>query len=251
MRLRPAQLSLALAAVMAVIALIPVMVGPPVGRAPLWFRLVFLGISGLGTLIPFATVAGGIGDPHEHQARLLRADFLLVAGLAYVMASFASPLLEARVLAYGGASVSDLLPFGPTIPGNLIDWRNAVLELAPSGYSFDVEEVLRRPPNWIEYQIYLPLAFGVFCYLNFFVGAAIAKLAHRPPLPLRRYLTWATALGWSVGYFVVVNVGREWVRAAPTHSAAVGAFLPLLLPLALIGTHRLLLSRRCTAAAGD
>ena len=250
MNLRPIRVSLALAFGLAVIALLPVLAAPPVGHAPLWLQIVYLGADNVGTLLPFAAIGGGLVDLQDTEDRLLRPDYIVVAVVSYILAAIAAPLLEAVVVGYEGIWAARSLPFGPTTPGNLIEWREAVLATTAQTYTFDVEEPLRRPPNWIDYQLYLPFAFGAFCYLNLFVGAALAKLVHRPLDPLRRYVAWATALGWSVGYFVVVNMGREWVRAAPTHSAAVAAFLPLLLPLVLIGTHRLL-SRRCTPAAGD
>lgn len=202
----------------------------------------------LWLVFPFvAFVAGSAASRHPSRGRAAaHASAVIVAGatVAYLCGALLAPAAEYRRLASVGIDVSVRFPFGPNTPEAFARRRAAIVRSPPERYTFSMDRPLELPPNWVSYQIHAPLAITVFALPNALLGLLIGWLTTGLSPPGRRQARWASGLLSAIAFLVAAQVGTQWVRAAPEHSAVTAAWAPLAVPLSLCVALSVVLWRR-------
>ena len=143
-----------------------------------------------------------------------------------------------------GADLQSVHPFGPDTPGALVAQRRAIVANPPERFSFRVSEPLTHPPNWLTYGLHSPIVLSVFAIFAAFLGRKGRTLTTGLSPPNRKNSRWALGLVVSLAFFLAVAAGAEWVRKNPSNSGVLGAWLPLIVPLAGLCVLELLIRRR-------
>jgi len=184
----------------------------------------------IGLVLPFAAFAGGLTAAGLSTSSVVKRAVLL-ALLSYGLMAYASPRAQYRARASAGVDVAALHPFGPETPEGIRARRSAVEADPPEAFSFRTSRPLERPPNWLTYLLHSSIALAGFAVLSALLGQRARMLTRGLSPPWRRLAHWALGLASGVLFFGVVLGGGEWVRAHPSRSGVLGAWLPLLVPL--------------------
>lgn len=184
----------------------------------------------IGLVLPFVVFAGGLAAAGLSTSSVAKRAVLL-ALLSYGLLAYASPMAQYRAWASAGVDVAALHPFGPETPGGIRARRSAVEADPPEVFSFRTSRPLERPPNWLTYLLHSSIALAGFAVLSALLGQRARMLTTGLSPPWRRLAHWALGLASGALFFGVVLGGGEWVRAHPSRSGMLGAWLPLLVPL--------------------
>ena len=198
----------------------------------------------IGLFLPFAVFSGGLAVHGTLSAVHVLKRGLVIAAISYGLLGFLAPTAEYLVRKSGGVDVAALYPFGPNTPENLISRRAAVESDPPEDYNFRLDAPLSRPPNWLTYLLHQTVVLAFFAVLSALLGQLAAKLTTGLSPPNRRNARWALGLASGIAFFVAETAGGEWVRADPSNSGMVGAWLPLVVPLLGLGILSLLVRWR-------
>jgi len=205
--------------------------GTPVGGS--WsFAEATLQLPGwIGLFLPFAAFAGGLAAGEKSRRKCLGVVGIASAVLAYILLAFVSPSVQPIPPAVAALEAETGLKIAPSIPPNLVARRAAVREDPPEQFSFSIDRPLERPPNWLTFLIHNPAVLAIFAILAVFLGQQVGFLTSGLSPPWRQNTRWGIGLLTSIAFFVAVMVGEDWVRADPSHSGILGAWVPLLVPL--------------------
>lgn len=214
------------------------------GLASLWTPAGFADalLSRIALAFPFAAFAGGLAAsrlPRPSALPALLPRVLALGIVAYGSGAILSPMAEVRRAGSAGIDVAATFPFGPDTPLGLTRLERAVRAHPPDRYSLSTDEPLRRPPNWLRYQIHVPFAVTSLALPMALLGLTVGRLTHALDPPRRRHARWGAGIASASLYLPAAVAGSSWVRSSLEHSAAVGAWLPLAVPTAawlLLGT---------------
>lgn len=185
----------------------------------------------VGLLLPYAAFAGGLAAGTSLSPRTLALRGILLAAVAYGLLAYASPIGDYEVRAAADADLAAEFPFGPRTPGALKALRSAIEARSPDDFSFSIERPLERPPNWLTYLLHSVMAISAFAVLGALLGQQAGALTSGLSPPARRNARWALGLLSAVAFFLAEAAGGEWVRADPSNSGILGAWVPLAIPL--------------------
>jgi hypothetical protein len=201
-------------------------------RSPWSFwNLVYPLAAWMGLLLPYASFAGGMAEWASLPPRGVMLRGFLLAAVAYGLVAYASPTGEYRVRAAEDADLAAEFPFGPKTPGALKALRSTIEARSPEAFSFSIERPLERPPNWLTYLLHSVMAIAAFAVFGALLGQQSGALTSGLSPPARRNARWALGLLSAVAFFLAEAAGGEWVRADPSNSGLLGAWLPLAVPL--------------------
>jgi hypothetical protein len=196
-----------------------------------FWNLVYPFAAWLGLLLPYASFAGGMADWASLPPRGVMLRGFLLAALAYGLVAYASPTGEYRVRAAADADLAAEFPLGPRTPGALRGLRSTIESNPPETYNFSIERPLERPPNWLTYLLHSVVAIAAFAVFGALLGQQSGALTSGLSPPARRNARWALGLLSAVAFFLAEAAGGEWVRADPSNSGILGAWIPLAVPL--------------------
>jgi len=198
----------------------------------------------IGLLLPFATFAGGLAGHAVLSGRSVLKRAAVIAVVSYLLLAYGSPIAIYRDYASQGADLTASYPFGPMTPRALLAQRSAVEADPLETYSFRINDPLTHPPNWLTYILHSVVVFACFAFLAALLGHRSGTLTTGLSPPNRRNARWALGLASSMAFFLAEAAGGGWVRANPSNSGAVGAWLPLVVPLAVLGILEVLVRKR-------
>jgi hypothetical protein len=221
--------------------------GMEIGRRafpPGFWNLVSPAIGWGAALLPFSAFAGGAAVQRRWSARAILPRAIMVTIFSYALLAYGTPLLRYRAAIESGTDVSAQYPLGPGTPGDLREQRSYVESNPPTEYSFRIARPLNQPPNWLTYLIHSLMALALFSLLSILLGHQTAEWTTGLSPPVRFNARWAAGLLTGGLFFAALVIGGDWVREDPSHSALVGAWLPLMLPVLLLLGMTLLIRRR-------
>lgn len=190
--------------------------------------------SDIGFLLPFTVFAGGVAVSRRSSGRGLLVRAASLAVLSYLLMAYAVPLLEYRIVRARGLEVTRLFPFGPETPAAFLDLRSWVEANPPTRYSLSTDEPLSAQPNWTTFLLHSPVVIASFALFAALLGWISAALTSGLSPPARANARWALGLGSGLAFFLPMAAAGEWVRSDPANSALLGAWGPLLVPMAEI-----------------
>ena len=198
----------------------------------------------IGLLLPFATFAGGLAGHAVLSGGSVLKRAAVIAVVSYLLLAYGSPVAVYRDHASRDAGLTTLYPFGPYTPGGLLALRSAIEADPPETYSFRINHPLTRPPNWLTFLLHRAIVIAVFSFLAGLLGHRGGRVTTGLSPPNRRNARWALGLASSVAFFLAEAAGGEWVRADSSNPGALGAWLPLAVPLAVLGLLEVLVRIR-------
>lgn len=198
----------------------------------------------IGLLLPFATFAGGLAGHAVLSGGSVLKRAAVIAVVSYLLLAYGSPVAIYRDHASRDVDLTTLYPFGPYTPGGFLALRAAIEADPPETYSFRINHPLTRPPNWLTHLLHSVVVIACFTILAALLGHRSGKVTTGLSPPNRRNARWALGLASSVAFFLAEAAGGGWVRADPSNSGAVGAWLPLVAPLAVLGLLEVLVRKR-------
>jgi len=186
----------------------------------------------IGLFLPFAALAGGMAAHALVSPGRVLARAAMIVGVSYLLLAWGSPTAVYHENAAAGVDVASQYPFGPDTPGALRAQRAAVEADPPGGFSLRIDRPLEHPPNWLTYRIHSPVVMAGFAFLAALMGYRLGGLTTGLSPPRRRNARLGLGVAAGLAFFVAEAAGGEWVRADPMNSGVLGAWLPLLVPLA-------------------
>ena len=186
---------------------------------------------------PFVAFSGGIAVVAFDRVRAVRALLSTTVGMglvAYSFGAFLVPEAERRADATAGYDIQARYPYGANTPRAILARRAEILGSLSTEFGFSVEDPMRRPPNWLLYIVHQPVALGLFGIVNALLGLLAGWWTTGLSPPKRRNSRWGLGLGSALVFYLLSTGGAAWVRSDPTHSALLGAWLPLVPPLFIL-----------------
>ncbi|MBT8396750.1 MAG: hypothetical protein KJN92_07280 [Gemmatimonadetes bacterium] len=201
------------------------------GRSWDGWEIAYLLPGWVGLFLPFAAFAGGVAAYSITSPPALVCRALLLVLISYGLLAYLSPLADHRARASEGADLVAEFPLGPLTPSTLVQVRDLSEADPPDRYSFRVGQPFERPPNWLTYLLHGPVVVALFALLAALLGQRAGFLTSGLSPPTRWNARWALGLATGIAFFLAGAAGGGWVRANPSRSGVLGAWLPLLLPL--------------------
>jgi hypothetical protein len=188
-----------------------------------------------GALLAPAAIAAGLRSRGLRRLDLL-ALALSIAAVSFLITGILNPVIE-------------YYPFGPGLPGDVLERRAYVLENPPEEYSYSVDHPLRIAPNWLLFVFLAPFAVALFAVMMVWVGASLARSTTGLSPPARRnvHLAVAVLVGGSP-FFLYGSIGA-WVRGDVSRPGWVVLLILVTPALALLVLHAL--RRRDTTPLHD
>jgi hypothetical protein len=186
----------------------------------------------IGLFLPFAALAGGMATHTLLSPKRVLARAAAVVAISYLLLAWASPTAIYHRNAAAGVDVASQYPFGPDTPGALRAQRAAVQANPPDEFILRIDRPLEQPPNWLTYRIHSPVAIAGFALLAALMGHGLGGLTTGLSPARRRNARLGLGVATGLAFFVALAAGGQWVRADATNSGVLGAWLPLLVPLA-------------------
>jgi hypothetical protein len=186
----------------------------------------------IGLFLPYAALAGGMAAHALLSPKGVLGRATAVAAMSYLLLAWASPTAIHHANASAGVDVATQYAFGPDTPGALRAQRAAVEADPPEEFSLRIDRPLEQPPNWLTYRIHTPLVMAGFALLAALLGYGLAGLTTGLSPPRRRIARLGLGLAAALAFFLALAAGGQWVRADPANAGVLGAWLPLLVPLA-------------------
>jgi hypothetical protein len=206
--------------------------GGPGGRSWSGWEIAYLLPGWVGLFLPFTAFAGGSTAHSALHPRSMAGRALLLSVISYGFLAYGSPLADYRARASQGADMVAEFPLGPLTPSTLLRLRGIAEAEPAASHSFRVGRPFEYPPNWLTYLLHSRAAVALFAILAVLLGQRAGFLTSGLSPPARRNACWALGLATGIAFFVAEAAGGGWVRSDPSKSGIVGAWLPLLLPLA-------------------
>ena len=131
-------------------------------------------------------------------------------------------------------NLEELQPFGPYTPAGLVRNLRFVEQSPPREFSLSTDQLQRRPPNVLVWELHRPIAMAVFGIVNLFLG----MLAAEATIGMRRPRQWNTRLAigvvGAIAFFSLMEMGspiQSFLQGDPMKSGVLGAWGPLALPV--------------------
>ncbi len=131
-------------------------------------------------------------------------------------------------------NLEELQPFGPYTPAGLVRNLRVVEQNPPVEFSLSTDQLQRRPPNVLVWELHRPIAMAVFGIINLFLG----MLAAEATVGMRRPRQWNTRLAigvvGAIAFFSLLEMGspiQSFLRGDPMKSGVLAAWGPLALPV--------------------
>jgi hypothetical protein len=201
------------------------------GRSWSGWEIAYLLPGWVGLFLPYAAFAGGSATHSALHPQSLAGRALLLSVISYGLLAYGSPVADYRARTFRGADMVAELPLGPLTPSTLLRLRSIAEADSAASHSFRVGRPFERPPNWLTYLLHSRAAVALFAILAALLGQRTGFLTSGLSPPARRNACWALGLATGMAFFVAEAVGGDWVRANPSNSGVVGAWLPLLVPV--------------------
>ena len=144
-------------------------------------RLLALAPRALGLFTILASFAGGVAvSAASDEPRQLRPTILgglAAAVIAFVLLSYVDPIADYRALNLGfdEGRVTELAPFGPRTPGNLLEQLRYLEANPPDSVSFSTDAPLRLPRNWVRHHFHLFFAVPLLAVIYGVIGHAVGS----------------------------------------------------------------------------
>lgn len=200
--------------------------------------------SWLGLLLPFAAFAGGLTVSAEMPAWRVGAYALPVVVLAYLLTAYVAPIARYEMGFDPGVQIAPDQSLGAATPPAMKELRTYIEANPPLEFSFSKDDLLLLPPNYVTYLIHSRLAMALFAILAGLLGQLVGFLTGSLSPPARRNARWALGLLTAILFFLAQAVGGEWVKSDPAHSAIIGSWICLIVPLAQLGVCYRMARRR-------
>ena len=196
-------------------------------------------VGNIGLFLPFLLFAGGsalvrVVGFSRRVARVAIAIGIVAAALAYLCSAVFRPTLVHRSMAQQVANVEEVQPFGPYTPAGLVRNLRFVEQNPPREFSLGTEQLRRRPPNVLVWELHRPIAMAVFGIINLFLG----MLAAEATIGMRRPRQWNTRLAigvvGAIAFYSLMEMGspiQAFLRGDPMGSGILSAWGPLALPV--------------------
>ena len=193
----------------------------------------------VGLLLPFLLFAGGsaLVRVFGFSRRLVRIAVgvgIAAALVGYLCSAVFKPTLVHRSLTQRIANVEEIQPFGPYTPTGLVRNLRFVEQHPPTEFSLSTDQLRRRPPNVLVWELHRPIAMAVFGIINLFLG----MLAAEATIGMRRPRQWNTRLAigvvGAIAFFSLMEIGspiQSFLRGDPMGSGILSAWGPLALPV--------------------
>lgn len=196
-------------------------------------------IGDVGLFLPFLLFAGGsalvrVVGFSRRVARVAIAIGIAGAILAYLCSAVFKPTLVYRSLTQQVANVEEVQPFGPYTPVGLVRNLRFVEQNPPLEFSLSTDQLQRRPPNVLVWELHRPIAMAVFGIINLFLGMLTAEAT----IGMRRPRQWNTRLAigvvGAIAFHLLMETGspiQAFLRGDPMGSGILSAWGPLALPV--------------------
>lgn len=213
---------------------------PPFEWTGSFERWAAIAIGDFGLFLPFLLFAAGsalvrVTGLSWRLARIAATVAVVLASLAYICSAVLAPIAVHRFQPEEVQGLEETHQFGPYTPGGLVRNLRFVQTNAPSDYSLGTDELHRRPPNVLLWELHRPIAMAVFGIINVLLGILAAEATARMSRPAQ----WNTRLGIGVAgaiafYALVETMSpiHSALRGDPIPSGILSAWTPLLLPVA-------------------
>ena len=166
--------------------------------------------------------------------RIAVAIGIVAAVLAYLCSAVLAPTLVHRTMTQQVENLEEVRPFGPYTPAGLVRNLRFVEQSPPREFSLGTDQLQRRPPNVLVWELHRPIAMAVFGIVNLFLG----MLAAEATIGMRRPRQWNTRLAigvvGAIAFFSLMEMGspiQSFLRGDPMKSGVLAAWGPLALPV--------------------
>ena len=197
-------------------------------------------VADIGLFLPFLLFAGGsalvrVVGISRRAVRIAIAIGIVAGVLAYLCSAVFRPALVHRSLTQQIANVEEVQPFGPFTPSGLVRNLRFVEQNPPREFSLSTDQLQRRPPNVLAWELHSPIAMAVFGIINLFLGMLVAEAT----IGMRRPRQWNTRLAigvvGAIAFYSLMEMGspiQSFLRGDPMKSGVLAAWGPLALPVA-------------------
>ncbi len=156
--------------------------------------------------------------------------------MAYLSSAVFRPALAHRSLSQQIANVEEVQPFGAHTPAGLIRNLRFVEQNPSREFSLSTDQLRRRPPNVLLWELHSPIAMAVFGVINLFLG----MLAAEATIGMRRPSQWNARLAigvlGAIAFYSLMEMGspiQSFLQGNPMKSGILAAWGPLALPVTL------------------
>lgn len=196
-------------------------------------------VGDIGLLLPFLLFAGGsalvrVGGLSRRVVRIAIGIGIAAAVLAYLCSAVFRPTLVHRSMTQQVENLEEVQPFGPYTPAGLVRNLRFVEQNPPQEFSLSTDQLRRRPPNVLVWELHRPIAVAVFGIINLFLG----MLAAEATVGMRRPRQWNTRLALGVvgaiAFHSLMEMGspiQSFLQGDPMKSGILAAWCPLALPV--------------------
>ena len=187
-----------------------------------------------GLFLPFCAFAGGLVLSRTDGLASIVKNGAVVVLVIYALLAFGAPIGVYEIGRRQGAQLAAAYPYGPRTPVALVKIRSRVEASPPDRFRLRIDDPFSAPPNWLTYLLHSPAVFALYSLLSILLGCTVARMTTGLSPPRRGHVRWAAGLGLGIVFFLAEAGGGEWVRSDPSRSGLLGAWLPLLVPGALL-----------------
>ncbi len=204
----------------------------------------FVGMLGL----PLAAIAGGArGATRGSRAGLVLVGLCVVGAVGYVVETRWATYLDhqARVASHRARGNETNYPFGPLYPSATRAQLEAVRRSPHPDPFPSVSDHLRHPANFVVKRIHDPWMFATLTVVNGLIGFYLGLLTQGQRSARRAQILWGAGVASGLAVVVLGQRYTTWVVRDPSHSGVLGAWGPILVPLAalfvlvIVWRHRL------------
>ena len=214
---------------------------PPYAWSGSFTRWASVVVGNIALFLPFLLFAGGsasvrAGGFSRRAVRIVIAIGIVAGVLGYLCSAVFRPTLVHRSLSQTQqiANLEEVQPFGPYTPAGLVRNLRFVEQNPPREFSLSTDQLRRRPPNVLLWELHRPIAMAVFGIINLFLG----MLAAEATMGMRRPRQWNTrmAIGviGAIAFYSLMRMGspiQSFLRGDPMASGILAAWGPLALPM--------------------
>ena len=196
-------------------------------------------IGDFGLFLPFLLFAAGsalvrVLGLSWRLVRVAATVAVVLSSLAYSCYAVLAPIVVHRSQAEEIRGFEERHRFGPYTPVGLVRNLRFVQTNPPTDHSLGTDELRRRPPNVLLWELHRPITMAVFGIVNVLLGILATEATAR----MNRPAQWNARLGIGVAGAIAFYALMEMM--SPVHSALRGdpipsgilrAWTPLLLPV--------------------
>ena len=213
---------------------------PPHAWSGFFTRLLWRVTEDTALVLPFLLFGAGValGSVRWHTRRLMQVALgigISVSAVAYGLGAWAAPVVHDQVLASREAETVDIRRFGPRTPVGVLENLRYAEGNPPMEYSLNVSAPHLSPPNVLRWELHGPPAMAVFGVINVLLGVLAARLTVDLNRRAQRNSRLAIGVIGGIAFFgclVVASPFEPFLRDGTMRSGIVGAWGPLVFPLA-------------------